>query len=188
MRAQQSGRRIALEKIYMGMADVSSVSISLPQLGETIEYPSAAWVGVAKPFEPIRMECTLPLDVAIRASRLLEQEVQIVVRCGAISSPVTLAATDMGLFTRPIAYIDTIDEEYVAGWAWDPECDQAVTLSLRKGDHTQQVLANRYRADLDMLGIGIGLHGFKCRRTAMLSMKNIELIYKDQVIGRFDGK
>lgn len=186
MRAQQSGRRIALEKIYMGKTDASSVSISLPQLGETIEYPSTAWVGVAKPFEPIRMECTLPLDVAIRASRLLAQEVQLVVRCGDNSPPLALAATDMGLFTRPIAYIDTIDEEYVAGWAWDPESDQAITLTLRKGTHIQQVLANRYRADLDVLGIGIGLHGFKCLRTPMLSMQNIELIYNDQVIGRFD--
>jgi len=188
MRVQQTGRRIALEKIYMAMTDVSSVFISLPQLGETVEYPSTTWVGVAKPFEPIRMECTLPLDIAIRASQLPTQEVQLVVRCGDNSSSFTLAATDMGLFARPIAYIDTIDEEYVAGWAWDPESDQPVTLSLRKGEHLQQVLANRYRADLDVLGIGIGLHGFRCLRIPLLSMQNIELIYNDQVIGKFDGE
>lgn len=186
MRAQQSGRRIALEKIYMDTTDLSTVSISLPQLGETIEYPSTAWVGVPKPFEAIRMECTLPLDVAIRAARLLVHEVTLVIRGGDNGPLLNLTATDMGLFTRPIAYIDAIDEEYVAGWAWDPESEQPVTLSLRNGEHTQQALANRYRADLDRLGIGIGLHGFRCLRIAMHPMRNVELVYNDQVIGIFN--
>jgi hypothetical protein len=186
MRAQQSGRKIALEKIYMSNTDFSTVSISLPQLGETIEYPSTAWLGVAKPFEALRMECTLPIDVAIRAARLPVDKVELVIHDGDDSSPLMLAATDMGLFAGPIGYIDTIDEEHVAGWAWDPENEQPLTLTLRNGTHTQQVLANRYRADLDKLGVGIGLHGFKCLRTATLPMRKLELVYKEQIIGSFN--
>lgn len=186
MKAQQSGRKIALEKIYMDQTDLSTVSISLPQLGETIEYPSTAWVGVPKPFETIRMECTLPLDIAIRAARLPVSKIELVIRGRDEGSSVTLAATDMGLFANPVGHIDTIDDEHIAGWAWDPESEQPVTLTLRKGTNTQQVLANRYRADLDKLGIGIGLHGFKCLRIATLPMQNLELIYNGQVIEIFN--
>lgn len=187
MKAQQSGRRITLEKIYMTASDLSTISVSLPQLGETVEYAPSAWVGIFKPFESIRMECTLPLDVVVRATRIPLEQLDVVIGDGSAHRTLTLSVDGLGVFAGPIAYIDSIDDNHLVGWAWDPGHAGPITVTVRSGTSAQKVLANRYRADLDMLGIGLGLHGFKCLRLTTLPVANLEVVYENKVIGRLNG-
>jgi hypothetical protein len=59
-------------------------------------------------------------------------------------------------------YIDLVGETCVMGWAQTVDAPEAqVCLDIFAGEQlVGQVLANRYRADLDRAGMGSGRHGF----------------------------
>ncbi len=67
--------------------------------------------------------------------------------------------------------LDGLDGRTVTGWAYDPtDPDGAVELEILDGDGTiARVVANRYRADLELAGIGDGRHGFELRLARPLS-------------------
>lgn len=58
--------------------------------------------------------------------------------------------------------VDLAGPEFCAGWAWCPDApDQPVTLLVMAGGEIlARVVANRYRMDLRIAGIGKGCHGF----------------------------
>jgi hypothetical protein len=60
-------------------------------------------------------------------------------------------------------YVDVVSTRLIAGWAQTPEHPEApVCLSIYAGDRLiGQVLANRYRADLERAGLGSGRHSFE---------------------------
>ena len=60
-------------------------------------------------------------------------------------------------------YVDRVTKERVAGWAYNidhPEAPVCIDI-LAGGVLVGQVLANRYRADLEQAGIGDGCHSFE---------------------------
>jgi hypothetical protein len=65
--------------------------------------------------------------------------------------------------TRLRGHVDAIGRREIAGWAWDEAAPGApVCLDIYAGEVLiGQAVANRYRDDLDMAGIGTGRHGFR---------------------------
>ena len=61
-----------------------------------------------------------------------------------------------------VGYLDEITREHVRGWAWDPERpeDPVLLEVLVDGRPVAPIIANGYRHDLDLAGIGDGRHGF----------------------------
>ena len=59
-------------------------------------------------------------------------------------------------------YLDEITRDHVRGWAWDPEGpeDSVLLEVLVDGRPVASIIANGYRHDLDLAGIGDGRHGF----------------------------
>jgi hypothetical protein len=62
-----------------------------------------------------------------------------------------------------VGHVDAIGKRRIAGWAWDRATPEApVCLGIYAGDRLiAQVVANRYREDLEAAGIGDGRHGFE---------------------------
>jgi hypothetical protein len=61
-----------------------------------------------------------------------------------------------------LGHVDNVSRERIEGWAQD-EAALDAPVSLRMLDHgivIGQVLADRYREDLQQAGIGDGRHGF----------------------------
>ncbi len=67
--------------------------------------------------------------------------------------------------------LDGMDGTTLTGWAFDPaQPDSAVALELLDGDGTiARTFANRYRSDLETVGIGDGRHGFELQLNRALS-------------------
>jgi hypothetical protein len=59
-------------------------------------------------------------------------------------------------------FVDRVGTDRIAGWAQNIEHPEApVCLEIRAGEHViGQVLANQYRKDLQLKGLGSGRHGF----------------------------
>ena len=69
-------------------------------------------------------------------------------------------------------YVDVASTRRIAGWAQNPEHPEApVCLDVRVGGQLiGQVLANRYREDLQRAGLGSGHHGFELALPAGLAV------------------
>ena len=64
--------------------------------------------------------------------------------------------------THGIGYVDALNFHHISGWVWNPEApDEAVLIEVLDGDQQLAVVrADRYRPDLQALGMGNGRHGF----------------------------
>jgi hypothetical protein len=62
-------------------------------------------------------------------------------------------------------HLDTIDQQEITGWAWDPsQPDTPVEVDIYDGDtKLTTVTADGFREDLKALGAGNGKHGFAIR-------------------------
>jgi hypothetical protein len=87
----------------------------------------------------------------------------------------------------PIGSVDHLSHNFIAGWAWDKHRpSESVSLIITDNDrHLQGVLANCFRKDLEVAGIGDGRHGFECALSPPLTPHERHVI---RVFNEVDGR
>lgn len=182
MKVQKNGSRVTVEKTYVRPDDRSDLALKLPDISRSLTLSRSGWTGVFASFSNITYSFKLP-DLIVDAFR----EKQKLKAVGTLVDTATGRSQeldfDLSLFASEIAFIDSINSEFISGWAWSPANTESIAVEISDGAFSRTALANRYRPDLDTLGIGAGLHGFQIASQGLNIKKRLAVLYQSRPIG-----
>lgn len=91
---------------------------------------------------------------------------------------ILLEASEVTAVDEVQSHLDFVDSSHISGWAWQKACpsNAAWIKVYDNGVEIGQVLAEEYRADLEVSGIGEGAHAFVFRFPKSLSRTDMHVI------------